>query len=83
MCAFADEDERERALGQARALAERGFRVLALAEGARAEPADPGASPPEPTGLELAGFLGMIDPLRAGVREAVSACHAAGIRTIP
>jgi magnesium-transporting ATPase (P-type) len=65
----------------ARGMAERGLRVLAVAEG-RA-PADfmndPSRLPAEPAGLTLLGFVGMIDPLRTGVREAVRQCHDAGI----
>jgi magnesium-transporting ATPase (P-type) len=60
-------------------LAQRGYRVLALADG----PAPPtiGAehAPAEPTGLTLLGLVGMIDPLRAGAREAIVACRDAGI----
>lgn len=33
-----------------------------------------------PSGLTFLGFVGMIDPLRPGVREAVKACHDAGVR---
>jgi magnesium-transporting ATPase (P-type) len=29
--------------------------------------------------LQLLGFVGMIDPLRAGAKEAVAACHDAGV----
>src|SRR5690606_15057490 len=60
-------------------MAARGFRVLALAEGPGEEGADPARAPSEPGGLTFLGFVGMIDPLRPGVREAVQACHAAGI----
>ena len=40
---------------------------------------DPSRTPAEPKGLTFLGFVGMIDPLRPGVREAVAACHEAGI----
>jgi magnesium-transporting ATPase (P-type) len=77
MCTL-DEEGRARAQATAQAMAERGFRVLALAEGE-----DPSVSPEgvpaEPRGLRLRGFVGMIDPLRPGVREAVESCHRAGI----
>lgn len=36
-------------------------------------------TPPQPEGLNLLGFLGMIDPLRAGAREAVAECQRAGV----
>src|SRR5690606_26486713 len=53
-------------------MASRGYRVLALAEGV--DGVQPGHTPPEPSNLTFLGFVGMIDPLRAGVREAVAAC---------
>lgn len=66
-------------LEQAESLAAQGYRVLALAEG----PAEAGPSeretPAEPVGLSFLGFVGMIDPLRAGAGEAVAACRSAGI----
>lgn len=58
-------------------MAHRGYRVLALAEGPSL--VLPGHSPPEPSRLTFLGLVGMIDPLRAGVREAVRASHAAGV----
>ncbi len=60
-------------------LAEQGYRVLALAEGMASGDLDPTQVPPEPTHLSLLGFVGMIDPLRPGVKGAIAACHAAGI----
>ncbi|CAN5712997.1 hypothetical protein BH23PLA1_BH23PLA1_32640 [soil metagenome] len=53
--------------------------MLALADGEGPEGLSPEDSPPEPSGLRFLGFTGMIDPLRVGVREAVAACHDAGI----
>jgi len=60
-------------------MAQRGFRVLALAQGILEERIGPDDVPPEPSKLNLLGFVGMIDPLRAGVREAVKACQGAGV----
>src|SRR5690606_21498336 len=37
------------------------------------------ATPDQPQGLQFCGYMGMIDPLRPGVREAVERCHQAGI----
>lgn len=68
--------DRERLLAENRALARAGLRVLALAwrpewtEGDRLE------------GLTFLGLVGLHDPLRPGVREAIARCREAGIRTI-
>ena len=40
------------------------------------------AAPPEPRGLRFLGFVGMIDPLRPGAREAVRTCRAAGVEVV-
>jgi P-type Ca2+ transporter type 2C len=60
-------------------MAARGLRVIAVASGQLTEPLRPENAPPQPTNLTLHGFLGMIDPLRAGAREAVADCHRAGV----
>jgi magnesium-transporting ATPase (P-type) len=60
-------------------MASRGLRVLALAEGNGEAGADRSRAPSEPSELTFLGFVGMIDPLRAGVREAVQSCHDAGV----
>jgi P-type Ca2+ transporter type 2C len=54
---------------KAEALARSGYRVLAVAEGWG----------PELSGLTFLGFVGMIDPLRHGARDAVEECRDAGI----
>jgi P-type Ca2+ transporter type 2C len=80
MCDLDSEASRSQELrGIAEEMAARGFRVLALAEGAVEAPLEESQSPSEPPNLQFLGFVGMIDPLRAGVREAVAACHEAGI----
>ena len=70
---------------RATALAAEGLRVLALAQGR--VPAAGSASGPHPllpavAGLDLLGFVGLADPLRTGVREAVQQCGTAGIRVV-
>ena len=58
-----------------------GYRVLALAEGTAPAELDPARAALEPSNLTFLGFVGMIDPLRSGVHDAVSACREAGVRT--
>ncbi len=71
-----DEVGRDELLGRARALAERGLRVLMVAEG----PSDGRAD--DPSELVALGFLGISDPLRPAVVAAVRRCHDAGVRVI-
>lgn len=77
MCALTEEGL-ARAQEIAARMADRGMRVLALADGSAAahEPRDG----MEPGGLKLAGFTGMIDPLRPGAAAAIKTCHEAGIQ---
>ncbi|RLJ65317.1 cation-translocating P-type ATPase [Sulfurisoma sediminicola] len=59
-------------------MADRGLRVLALAW----KPLAAGAGEPSEDGLELCGLIGLEDPPRPDVHEAVNRCHEAGIRVI-
>jgi len=68
--------------GWVRDLALQGYRVMALAEREEPQPLRGDATPPEPAGLTLIGLVGMTDPPRAGVAEAVAACRRAGIRVV-
>ncbi|MBN1205387.1 MAG: HAD-IC family P-type ATPase [Myxococcaceae bacterium] len=63
-------------------LASRGLRVLAMAW--RELPAEepPPQEVREPEGLVFLGLAGMMDPPRAGVREAIASCREAGIRVV-
>jgi P-type Ca2+ transporter type 2C len=63
-------------------MANRGNRVLAIASGLVAHAMSPQETPQEPRDLEFAGLVGLIDPLRPGVSEAVRRCDDAGIRVI-
>ncbi|HUG17572.1 MAG TPA: HAD-IC family P-type ATPase [Planctomycetaceae bacterium] len=74
-----DEADKSRLDTMALEMAGRGYRVLALAEGKVEGSVDPSHAPADPSNLSFLGFVGMIDPLRAGVREAVQACHDAGV----
>ena len=71
-----DEAHRQALLAHARGLAERGLRVLMVAEG----PAE--ASAEDPQELVALGFLGISDPLRPTVQDAVRRCREAGVRCV-
>jgi P-type Ca2+ transporter type 2C len=79
-CSGLNDETRERLLLANREMAERALRVLALAE------KNPG---PEKnlnadieSGYTFLGLVGMIDPPRAGVGEAIREAQAAGIRVV-
>jgi calcium-translocating P-type ATPase len=67
---------RQELMTRARQLAERGLRVLMVAEGPADTPID------NPRELTALGFLGISDPLRPTVPAAVRRCHEAGVRVI-
>lgn len=71
-----DEMGRQAFLARAHSLAQRGLRVLMVAEGGPDTPLD------NPRELTALGFLGISDPLRPTVRAAVRRCHEAGVRVI-
>jgi P-type Ca2+ transporter type 2C len=73
------ESDRTRLDQVAMEMAAHGLRVIAVASGQLHESLSPENVPPQPKNLTLLGFLGMIDPLRAGVREAVADCQRAGV----
>ncbi len=71
-----NEEGRQALLAHAEALAGRGLRVLMIAEGTT--DVDPG----NPQTLIALGFLGIADPLRPTVPDAVRRCQEAGVRVI-
>jgi len=82
MCDWeAESHELEEMHRLAESLGQEGYRVLALAEGTALPHLDPAQVAPEPSNLTFLGLVGMIDPLRPGVRDAISACHGAGVGT--
>jgi Ca2+-transporting ATPase len=72
-----DDVERERLRALNVVLAGEGFRVLALAW-------RPDGWPPDGNiqDLTLVGFLGLQDPVKPGVKEAIAQCATAGIETV-
>ncbi len=74
------DDVRGAALAAADVMASRGMRVLAVAQASFSG----GAWPADLHGFDFAflGLLGLADPLREGVREAVGQCREAGIRVL-
>lgn len=77
MCQLsAEEIQKFEAIAQS--MAEAGYRVLGLADGIAGNVSKDG-TPERPEQLTFRGFVGMIDPLRPGVREAVASCRKAGI----
>lgn len=65
------------AAAPAERLAETGYRVLALARGQRQRGGAPVRE--QLAGLELLGFVGLADPLRHGVVDAIATCRDAGV----
>lgn len=73
---------RAEVLQEVEAMARRGLRVIAAARAHWKD--DPDTLPATARGFafEWLGLLGLADPLRAGVREAVAEAQAAGIRVV-
>ena len=73
--------DRDRLLHEAHDMADAGLRVLGVAA-AEGEAAAAQVLEDRPSGLRFLGLVGMIDPPRAGVPEAVRRCRRAGIRVV-
>ena len=71
-----DDSGQEKLLAYAQRLAERGLRVLMVAEGSAEIPLD------NPHGLTALGFVGISDPLKPTVQATVRRCHNAGVHMI-
>ncbi len=71
---------RDSVLAANREFAERGMRVIAVAEAPRVSAEGDRASDEEH--LEMRGLIAFVDPIRSGVDEALAECRAAGIRVI-
>ncbi|PRH80764.1 magnesium-transporting ATPase [Streptomyces solincola] len=75
-----DGSEQAAAREAARSMARAGMRVLAVATRELPGTADPARREDVERDLDLAGLVGLHDPPRPGVAEAVRRCHEAGIR---
>jgi Ca2+-transporting ATPase len=64
---------------QKEVVSDKGLRVLAFAEGEIAPEPDHGYGPRHLENLVFLGLVGMHDPLRPEVGQAIAACHEAGI----
>ena len=73
-------EERRALIGRVNEMAEQGLRVLGVARARH----DPAGLPASQHGFvfEFVGLLGLEDPVRPGVPEAVAECRRAGIRVI-
>ena len=67
-------------LAQAESMAEQGLRVLAVARAGHDDPSGPDIQ--HDFGFEFVGLVGLADPLRPEVPQAVAECHAAGVRVV-
>jgi len=74
------QDERQQWLATANDLAGKGLRVLGLARGQHAGDLFPGNA--HDLTFEWLGLIGLTDPLRPDIQEAVAQCHSAGIRVV-
>lgn len=79
---FNNADSRQQWEQVAIEMAQRGLRVIALATGQTSQLVESHLPPPVPAQLDFLGFVGLIDPLRDGAREAVADCQAAGVQVM-
>jgi P-type Ca2+ transporter type 2C len=76
------DDDRDRIESTSRLMAANALRVLAFAYKELKELPEPVSSETIENGLVFIGFVGMIDPARPEVRDAVKVCREAGIRPV-
>jgi Ca2+-transporting ATPase len=75
-----DNEQRGRVLQQVEHMAGDGLRVLGVAEGEWRSTDMPES--PQQFGLRYLGLLGLADPVRPGVPNAITECHSARIRVV-
>ena len=75
-----DDQRTETVLQQVSAMAARGLRVLAVARSRYLPPAVPDS--PDSFTFTLCGLVGLQDPVRPGVPEAIDECRSAGVRVV-
>ena len=71
---------RGRVIDAAEAMARSGMRVIGVAGAGWS--GEPTPSSPRDFAFDFIGLVGLADPLRAGAREAVADCRAAGVRVV-
>ena len=79
LCGLGSE-QRRRVLQQVEHMASDGLRVLAVADGEWRSKDMPES--PQQLGLRYLGLLGLTDPVRPGVPNAIRECHSARIRVV-
>jgi Ca2+-transporting ATPase len=77
-----NEEEKRALFAAVEAMASRGMRVLAMARGTRRGPARDWPGSPAQLELRLEGLIGLEDPIRPSVPQAVKECRAAGMRIV-
>jgi Ca2+-transporting ATPase len=75
-----DQDQKQRISEQIIAMADQGLRVLGVARASFKETDLPVGQ--HDFGFNFLGLIGLADPVRSGVLQAISQCYAAGIRVI-